>query len=59
MATLLIVIVTLLLPFTALGEIFGFSWLPNSFLLLIGIIILFYIITAEVVKTVFYKKIKF
>ena len=59
MATLLIAIVTLILPFTPLGGIFGFSWLPVSFLVLIGIIILFYIITAEVVKTVFYKKVKF
>ena len=59
MTTLLIVVVTLILPFTPLGEIFGFSWLPISFLLLIGIIILFYIITAEVVKTIFYKKVKF
>ena len=59
MTTLLIAAVTLILPFTPLGEIFGFSWLPVSFLVLIGIIILFYIITAEVVKTVFYKKVKF
>ena len=59
MATLLIAIVTLILPFTPLGGILGFSWLPVSFLVLIGIIILFYIITAEVVKTVFYKKVKF
>ena len=59
MTTLLVVVVTLILPFTTLGEIFGFNWLPISFVLLIGIIILFYIITAEVVKTVFYKKVKF
>ena len=59
MTTLLIAVVTLILPFTPLGGIFGFSWLPVSFLVLIGIIILFYIITAEVVKTVFYKKVKF
>ena len=59
MTTLLIAVVTLILPFTKLGEIFGFSWLPILFLVLIGIIILFYIITAEVVKTIFYKKVKF
>jgi Mg2+-importing ATPase len=59
MTTLLIAVVTLILPFTRLGEIFGFSWLPILFLVLIGIIILFYIITAEVVKTIFYKKVKF
>ena len=58
MTTRLIAMVTLILPFTPLREIFGFSSLPISFLLLIGIIISFYIITAEVVKTVFYKKVK-
>ena len=58
MATLLTVIVTLVLPFTPLGGIFGFSRLPISFLLLIGIIIMGYIITAEMAKTIFYKKVK-
>jgi Mg2+-importing ATPase len=59
MATLSIVVVTLILPFIPLAEIFGFSPLPISFLLLIGIIVLFYIITAEMAKTAFYKKVKF
>ena len=58
MATLLTVIVTTVLPFTPLGGIFGFSRLPISFLVLIGIIIIAYIITAEMAKTVFYKKVK-
>jgi Mg2+-importing ATPase len=58
MATLLTVIVTAVLPFTPLGGIFGFSRLPISFLVLIGIIIIAYIITAEMAKTVFYKKVK-
>ena len=59
MATLLTVIVTVVVPFTPLGEIFGFSRLPISFLLLIAIIVMLYIIAAEMVKTVFYKKVKF
>jgi Mg2+-importing ATPase len=58
-ATLSIVVITLILPFTPLAGIFGFSPLPLSFLLLIGLIILFYIITAEIVKKIFYKKVKF
>jgi Mg2+-importing ATPase len=58
MATLSIVVVTVILPFTPLAEIFGFSPLPVSFLLLIGVVILLYIITAELVKTVFYKKVR-
>ncbi|MDE3091089.1 MAG: magnesium-translocating P-type ATPase, partial [Chloroflexota bacterium] len=58
-ATLSIVVVTLVLPFTPLAEIFGFTPLPISFLLLIAIIVAFYIITAEIVKTIFYRKVKF
>ena len=58
-ATLSIVAITLILPFTPLAEIFGFSPLPIPFLLLIGLIVLFYIITAEIVKKIFYKKVKF
>jgi P-type Mg2+ transporter len=59
MAILLTVIVTVVVPFTPLGEIFGFSRLPISFLLLIVIIVMLYIIAAEMVKTVFYQKVKF
>jgi Mg2+-importing ATPase len=59
MATILVVIVTLILPFTPLGEIFGFSRLPIAFLLLVAIVVLGYIISAEMVKAVFYEKVKF
>ncbi|MCZ7380872.1 MAG: cation transporting ATPase C-terminal domain-containing protein [Candidatus Methanoperedens sp.] len=58
-ATLLIVGSTLILPFTPLGKIFEFSQLPISFLLLMGAIVAFYIIAAEMVKAVFYKRVKF
>jgi Mg2+-importing ATPase len=58
-ATLSIFAVTLILPFTPLAGIFGFSPLPIHFLLLIGLIVLCYILTAEMVKKVFYKKVKF
>jgi Mg2+-importing ATPase len=58
-ATLSIVAVTLILPFTPLAKIFGFSPLPIPFLLLIGLIVLFYIISAEIVKKIFYKRVKF
>jgi Mg2+-importing ATPase len=46
MTTLSIVVVTVIVPFTSFAKIFGFSPLPYSFLLLIGIIVLFYIIAA-------------
>ncbi len=58
-ATLSIFAVTLILPFTPLAGIFGFSPLPIHFLLLIGLIVLCYIFTAEIVKKVFYKRVKF
>ncbi|HZC24938.1 MAG TPA: HAD-IC family P-type ATPase [Candidatus Binatia bacterium] len=58
-ATLLTVVVTVVLPYTPLGAIFGFSRLPISFLLLIVIIVSFYIFAAELVKTVFYKRVRF
>jgi len=56
-ATLLVVIVTVTLPFTPLGEIFGFSRLPISFLLFIAIIVIGYIVTAELAKAIFYRKV--
>jgi len=58
-ATLLVIIATLVLPFTSTGDLFGFTRLPLSFLALMGGIVVLYIISAEVIKTVFYKKVKF
>jgi Mg2+-importing ATPase len=57
--TLSIFGVTLILPYTPLASIFGFSPLPIHFILLIGLIVLCYIFTVEIVKKVFYKKVKF
>ena len=57
-ATLLTVVVTLVLPFTPLGPVFGLGPLPISFLLLVAMIVAGYVITAEMVKAVFYKKVK-
>jgi Mg2+-importing ATPase len=58
-ATLSVVAITLIMPFTPLAEIFGFCSMPVPFLLYIGVIILFYMLTAEIVKKIFYKKVKF
>ena len=58
MATLLVIVVTLILPFSPLGGIFGFTRLSRWFLALIGIIIMAYIITTEMAKTIFYNKVK-
>ena len=57
-ATLSIFVVTLILPYTPLAGIFGFSPLPIPLLLYIGLIVLLYIFTAEIVKKAFYKRVK-
>ena len=59
-ATLLVISVTLVLPFISVGrKLFGFTALPISFLVLMGVIVALYIISAEVLKKVFYKKVRF
>ena len=58
MATLLTVVVTVALPFTPLGEVFGFSRVPLSYLLVIAMIVALYIASAELVKIAFYKRVK-
>jgi Mg2+-importing ATPase len=58
-ATMLIVVSALLFPFTPPGKVFGFSELPISFILIMGVIVVFYIIIAEMVKAGFYKRVKF
>jgi P-type Mg2+ transporter len=58
-ATLTIAIVTLLLPLTPVGKIFGFVPLSFSTYLLLLLIVAIYIIAAEIAKTIFYRKVKF
>jgi Mg2+-importing ATPase len=58
-ATISVIIVTLILPFTPLGNIFGFSSLSISTYLLLLLIVVLYIIAAEITKRIFYKKVKF
>jgi Mg2+-importing ATPase len=58
-ATLLIVVVTILFPFTPLAELLGFQPLPMTFLLVIGVIVVLYIIAAEIAKRSFYKRVIF
>lgn len=59
LATLFVAGATFLLPFTPLGGVFGFAPLPISFLLLMGAIVVLYVILAEILKRVFYRKVKF
>jgi len=58
-ATLLIVIVTILFPFTPLSGPLGFQPLPVTILLIIGVIVALYVIAAEITKRFFYKKVNF
>jgi Mg2+-importing ATPase len=58
-ATLLVAGATLIYPFTPVGRIFEFGPLPVSFFLWMGIIVGFYILSAEVAKRTFYKRMKF
>ena len=50
---------TIVMPFTPVAEVLGFKGLSYELLSLVGIIVLFYIITAEVLKRTFYRVIKF
>ena len=59
MATLFIAGFTLIFPFTPLGGIFGFESLPIWFLLVIILIVVLYIVGAEIAKNIFYKHVKF
>jgi Mg2+-importing ATPase len=54
--TLAVVVMTLLLPLTPLAGLFGFHPLPAFFLLMMGLIVLLYIGSAEWVKRAFYAK---
>jgi len=58
-ATLSIAVITLIFPFTPLGNIFGFSPLTLSTYLLLSLIVVIYIFAAEITKRIFYKKVKF
>lgn len=57
--TLLIVGLTILLPYTPLSELFAFIPVPPIFLLVLGGILILYIAGAELAKRVFYRHVKF
>jgi Mg2+-importing ATPase len=58
-ATLGIICITIALPFTPLAGLLGFSRLPAVFFVILGVIIVLYMIVAEVAKSIFYKVVKF
>jgi len=58
-ATLLTVAATVALPFTPLASMLGFRPLPWTVLWPIGVIVVLYIVAAEIVKAIFYRRVKF
>jgi P-type Mg2+ transporter len=57
-ATLLVALVTILFPYTPMGTLFGFAPIPLPYLLTLLLIVVFYIISAEVAKKIFYRRAK-
>ncbi|MCY7277465.1 MAG: magnesium-translocating P-type ATPase [Phormidesmis sp. CAN_BIN44] len=58
MATLAIIGVTLLIPYTPIARLLGFQPLPIEFLLVLAAIVGLYILAAEMVKRVFYQYVR-
>jgi P-type Mg2+ transporter len=58
-ATLTIVIAVLIIPFTPLAKLLGFQALPLQFVLVLGAIVALYVIVAESVKHLFYRRVTF
>jgi Mg2+-importing ATPase len=58
-ATMLIVVLTLGFPLTPFAAPFGFKPLPLEVILILGAVVGLYIFTAETIKRIFYKKVKF
>jgi Mg2+-importing ATPase len=57
--TIAIVGAAVILPFTLLGGLFGFSPPPFLFILAMAGIVILYVVAGEVAKRAFYKRIKF
>ena len=57
--TLLVCLATFLIPYTPLAELFGFTPLPLYFMLIVIVIVAAYIFLAEIVKSIFYRMVKY
>ncbi len=57
--TVLVVLAGLIVPFTPFAGILGFVRLPPLFLLVIGIIVIAYMLAAELVKKIFFARVRF
>ena len=57
-ATLVVAVITILFPYTPMGTLFGFAPIPLPYLLTLLLIVVLYIISAEVAKKIFYERAK-
>jgi Mg2+-importing ATPase len=55
-ATVLVVVAALVLPYTPLARVFGFTPLPLGYLAVLGAIVTLYIVAAELTKRIFYRR---
>ena len=58
-ATIAIAVITLIIPYTPLASVLGFQALPLSFVLILMAIVALYVTAAEIVKGIFYSRVKF
>jgi Mg2+-importing ATPase len=58
LATLAIVAVVLILPYSPLAALFGFVPLPMVFLWVLAGILAFYVAAAEIAKSIFYRALR-
>jgi Mg2+-importing ATPase len=58
-ATTLVVLGAVALPYTGLSWLFGFTPMPREFLVVLAGILFLYILAAEIAKKVFYHSVKF
>jgi Mg2+-importing ATPase len=57
--TLIVIGAAIIMPYTPLATLFSFEPLSPLFLVALGIILLTYVISAEIVKKIFYKRVSF
>ncbi len=55
LTTLLIALITLVIPYLPISSLLGFQHIPNDFLLALAIILISYITLAEIGKRIFYR----
>ena len=58
-ATLCVVVLTLLIPYVPGAQVLGFTPLPLLFLAALAVLVALYIAAAEITKRIFYKHVRF